>query len=396
MAVSTTPQFFAGMLAVGRNPDWEHVARAIDLLRASGVNLVTEPAVPHPAGGLGVPFFTRVGGLEALVGEGDPKARIEALSPYKLVAYNKLDPKTAGSFALGELAKLSDDNLREGRTRARDLEPRRPAPAGADASRVFEGLVGLDAQCAQLEKVANLVARRGRGALECLHMAFVGAPGTGKTELARRLLAYFDATGVTDGGGTFVKVGAADLVANYAGQTPSKTRAAVERALGGVLFVDEAYALADCSGYGQEAIDTLVDLLEAERDRLVCVIAGYPDQVERLFAANPGLRDRFGFRVRFDDYGVSELARIFEGFAQAHGFSVDPGAAPALEHVLSQMRGQRDFANARSARRLFDRAAMETAARGDGSLIEARDIEAAWAQPDMGGAHRETPVGFAR
>ncbi|MBS5478734.1 MAG: hypothetical protein KHY83_08745, partial [Coriobacteriia bacterium] len=157
---------------------------------------------------------------------------------------------------------------------------------------------------------------------------------------------------------------------------------------------DEAYALMDSSSYGQEAIDTLVDGLEDRRDELVCVFAGYPDEMEQLFARNPGLRDRFAFRVAFDDYTPAELAQIFRLLAQARGFSVDDGALKAAKRLLGQLRGTRGFANARTARRLMERCLLEAAQARDEALICAPDVEAAYAEPDLGGDARSARIGF--
>ncbi len=393
---TAAPQFYAGMLDLGSNPDWERAARAVNLMRSSGVQMVAAPAVRRADGGASLPFFAKGNDMAAALGAcGDPKGTIEALSPFRLAAYAKVDPKTASNFALNELAKLPRDDVAENPTHARDIRPRaaRTLERPADA---FEGLVGLDRQRRLLEKAGALVAKHGRGAVECLHMAFTGGPGTGKTELARRLLAYLDAAGVTDGSGTFVQASAADLVGLYVGHTPARTRAVVERAYGGLLFVDEAYALLADGTYGQEAIDTLVEMLEEDRDRLVCVIAGYPDEVEELFRRNPGLRDRFGLRVAFEGYATPELARIFCLFAERHGFAVDPCAQGELLRCLEALRGMRGFAGARSARRLYDRAAMEAAVRTDEALICACDIRAAFDHPDLGGDARACRVGFAR
>lgn len=390
------PQFFAGMLDLGKQPDWERAARAVDLMRSSGVQMTVTPAVTRPDGGTSLPFFAKgIDAAFALGAGGDPKRAIEALSPYRLSAYARVDPKSASCFTLKELAKLSHDDVAENPTRARDIQPRGRAGLDRPAD-AFAGLVGLAPQRALLEKAANLVAKHGRGAVECLHMAFAGGPGTGKTELARRLLAYLDAAGVTDGSGTFVKASANDLVGLYVGHTPARTRAVVERAYGGLLFIDEAYALLSGGTYGQEAIDTLVDMLEEDRDRLVCVVAGYPDEIERLFDRNPGLRDRFGMRLAFDGYSDAELVRIFCLFAEAHGFAVDACAQGELLRCMKAMRGLRGFAGARTVRRLYDRAAMEAALHTDEARICAGDVKAAFGQPDMGGDAQACRVGFGR
>ena len=387
-------QYFAGMFDVGAEPDWERVAKSVDLLAANDVRIECLSAVAGEGGKMRVPFFARSGRLrEHLDGSADPRGLIEAMCPYKLDSYRRLDPKTAGTFALKAMVKLSNDNHDTSLTKPSDLKPR-PKPS-TDPDDAFKGLIGLNTQRDMLRKVSALVAKHGRDSVECLHMAFTGAPGTGKTELAHRLLAHLDALGVTDGSGTFVKATAADLVAPYMGQTPGRTRAVVERAVGGILFIDEAYSLLSGGDYGQEAIDTLVEMLEAERDKLVCIIAGYPEDIEQLFQRNSGLRDRFGLRVTFDDYTTAELEQVFDLFARHHGCAVDPDAHAELVRCLEGLRNKRDFANARSARRLFDRAAMECAVRCDRPLIESCDLRAAYKQPDLGGADGQRTVGFA-
>lgn len=392
---SDVPRYFAGLLNLGANPDYEQVARTIDLLRASGVDI--EPAAAVRRGGnVKLPFLTktRPGGMFGNERR-DPRGDIERLSRWPLEAYANLDPRRAGADTMGALVRLEREashaeDLEE--VRPSDLRPR-PRPC-ADVDDVFAGLVGLRRQQEILRKVGTLAAKHGRAAVGCLHMAFLGAPGTGKSELARRLLSYLEALGVT-GGGPFVKVGAADLVGRYVGSTPARTRAALERARGGLLFVDEAYALMDSGSYGQEAIDALVEGLEERRDELVCVIAGYPDQTELLFGRNPGLRERFAFRIAFDDYGPGELAQIFCLLAQGRGFAVDDGALASAERRLGELRGTRGFANARTARRLMERCLLEAAERRDEALICAEDVEAAYADPDLGGDARTSRVGFA-
>lgn len=384
--------FYCGTLEVGRSDDWDRVAKVFDLMRACDIRIEPKNALVRDDGSASVPFFAvdtpnlmPIGGCKSL------RRRIEELSPWRLGTYRAVDPKKAPGEALGALAKLSRDRG-EAAVRAGDVRPRARTGKAGDA---FEGLVGLRAQRELLAKACNLVAKHGRTSLECLHMVFSGPPGTGKTELARRLSAHLDALGVTDGRGIFVKAGAADLVAHYVGQTPARTRAVVERALGGVLFVDEVYSLLAADDYGQEAIDTLVEMLEEERGRLVCVVAGYPDELERVFARNPGLRERFALRVGFDDYTVDELEQIFHRFAADKGFQVAEGASGELRRVLGALREARDFANARTVRRLFDRTAMELAMRSDSRTVEARDLHAAFCAPDLGGeGNRRARVGF--
>ncbi len=391
--MAATARYFAGVLNLGEQPDYEQVARTIDLMRASGVPVEPLPAVVRD-GTTKLPFLAKGRTVPSPLDNElrDPRGDIERLSRWHLDAYANVDPRKAGADTLDALVRLErESDGREGNVRPADLRPR-PEPC-RNLERVFEGLVGLDRQQAVLRKVGTLAAKHGREAVGCLHMAFLGAPGTGKTELARRLLSYYEALGVA-GGGSFVKVSAADLVGRYVGTSAARTRSALDRARGGLLFVDEAYALMDSSSYGQEAIDTLVDGLEDRRDELVCVFAGYPDEMEQLFARNPGLRDRFAFRVAFDDYTPAELAQIFRLLAQARGFSVDDGALKAAKRLLGQLRGTRGFANARTARRLMERCLLEAAQARDEALICAPDVEAAYAEPDLGGDARSARIGF--
>ena len=390
--MSDGARYFAGLLDLGEKPDYEQVARTIDLLRARGIRVEPLPAVVRN-GNAKLPFFAKRDERNTPFDNEprDPRGDIERLSRWRLEAYANVDPRKASIDTMGALVRLEREGRDEQNVRAADLRPR--PEACREVEHVFDGLVGLTRQQGILRKVGTLAAKHGRDAVGCLHMAFMGAPGTGKTELARRLLSYYEGLGVTRGG-QFVKVSAADLVGRYVGSTPARTRSALERARGGLLFVDEAYALMDSSSYGQEAIDTLVEGLEDRRDELVCVIAGYPDETERLFARNPGLRDRFAFRVAFDDYTPAELAQIFRLQAEHRGFAVDEEALATAERRLGQMRGTKGFANARSARRLMERCLLEAAQARDEALICAQDVEAAYAQPDIGGDARAHRVGF--
>ena len=391
--MTSAARYFAGLLNLGAEPDYEQVARTIDLLRASGVRMEPLPAVVRD-GVAKLPFLARGKTASPLLDNEarNPREEIERLSRWRLEAYANVDPRKASSDTIGALVRLErEPRGDEENVRPADLRPR--PEACRDVEHVFGGLVGLGRQQALLRKVGTLAAKHGRASVGCLHMAFLGAPGTGKTELARRLLRYYEGLGVTSGG-PFVKVSAADLVGRYVGSTPARTRSALERARGGLLFVDEAYALMDSSSYGQEAIDTLVEGLEDRRDELICVIAGYPDETEHLFERNPGLRERFAFRVVFDDYTAPELARIFQLLAEARGFAVDKGAMEAAERRLGQLRGTRGFANARTARRLMERCLLEAAQARDEAVICAPDVEAAYAEPDLGGDARAVRVGF--
>merc|ERR1712066_1163124 len=154
----------------------------------------------------------------------------------------------------------------------------------------------------------------GTGGAGTLHMVFSGNPGTGKTTVARIVADLLSAMGLLRKG-HMVEVDRSALVAGYSGQTALKTKQVVDQAMGGVLFVDEAYTLVSEDGkdsFGREALDTLIKLIEDRRQDLVVILAGYPEEMERLIAANPGVRSRFPVKVLFEDYSEEELMQIAE------------------------------------------------------------------------------------
>jgi SpoVK/Ycf46/Vps4 family AAA+-type ATPase len=190
------------------------------------------------------------------------------------------------------------------------------------------------------------------------HLVFAGNPGTGKTTVARILARELHRIGYCRND-RLVEVDRAGLVAGFTGQTALKVEQVVESALGGVLFIDEAYSLVsgdDSGGFGQEAVDTLLKLMEDHRNNLVVIAAGYPAEMEIFLDSNPGLRSRFSRTIEFRDYNVRELILIFRGMLQQAGLELEEsGAAPlkqSLERLMEREGGQ--FANGRSVRKLFE------------------------------------------
>jgi S1-C subfamily serine protease/Holliday junction resolvasome RuvABC ATP-dependent DNA helicase subunit len=199
-----------------------------------------------------------------------------------------------------------------------------------------------------------------------LHMVFTGPPGTGKTAVARLYGAILRELGVLEKG-HLVETDRAGLVAGYVGQTALKTKEKIADALDGILFIDEAYMLADAAGaaadFGREAIDTLLKQMEDKRDRLVVIVAGYPEQMRHFLASNPGLPSRFTKAIDFKSYETAELVAITRALASRDGLRVAPEADPLLQAFFERARTAPDFANARTARTVLERAREAQAAR---------------------------------
>ena len=218
------------------------------------------------------------------------------------------------------------------------------------------------------------------------HLVFYGNPGTGKTTVARLLSRIYASLGFLSKG-HLVETDRSGLVAGFVGQTALKTREACQQALGGVLFIDEAYTLAvKDNDYGQEAIDTLLKFMEDNRDDLVVVVAGYPDRMAGFLNSNPGIRSRFTRFMNFQDYSPDELASIFAGFCKESGFTLADGASAKAKGIFEEQFLQRDetFGNARFARNLYEQCLVNHARRitkadhiTDGMLttLEEEDVE---------------------
>lgn len=198
-----------------------------------------------------------------------------------------------------------------------------------------------------------------------LHMVFSGNPGTGKTMIARLMARVYRCLGILSKG-QLVEVDRGGLVAGYVGQTAIKTGEVLQKAMGGVLFIDEAYTLTDRGGsdYGQEAVDTLLKAMEDHREDLVVIVAGYTEPMERFIHSNPGLESRFNRFLHFPDYTAQELAEIFELRCKGSGYILANDARPFLLQLLEQgCRDPRGFGNARGVRNLFERAVSAQANR---------------------------------
>ncbi|MGQ0834355.1 MAG: CbbX protein [Gammaproteobacteria bacterium] len=222
-----------------------------------------------------------------------------------------------------------------------------------------------------------------------LHMSFTGNPGTGKTTVALRMAEILHRLGYVRKG-HMVAVTRDDLVGQYIGHTAPKTREVLKRAMGGVLFIDEAYYLfrpENERDYGQEAIEILLQEMEAHRDDLVVILAGYKDRMDRFFRSNPGLSSRIAHHIEFPDYTPEELFAIARLMLESMQYGLSDDAEAALREYIALRQAQPHFANARSIRNALDRARLRQAsrlfARRDAALsredlvtIESADIRA--------------------
>ncbi len=217
-----------------------------------------------------------------------------------------------------------------------------------------------------------------------LHLVFTGNPGTGKTMMARMMARIYRSLDILSRG-QLVEVDRSGLVAGYVGQTAIKTQKVIEKAMGGVLFIDEAYALNGRSenDFGQEAIDTILKAMEDHRDDLVVIVAGYTDLMDRFIHSNPGLESRFNRFLLFDDYTTDEMVEIFRMQCKKGCYQLTEEAQPLIRDYIAEESADDSFGNARGVRNLFEHvlvaqnnrlAAMENVTREDLTVITADDV----------------------
>jgi probable Rubsico expression protein CbbX len=286
--------------------------------------------------------------------------------------------------------------------------------AGAVLDQLDRTLVGLKPVKTRIRQIAALLLvdrvrkRLGLGSdTPTLHMSFTGNPGTGKTTVAMRMAEILHRLGYVRKG-HLVSVTRDDLVGQYIGHTAPKTKEILKKAMGGVLFIDEAYYLyrqENERDYGQEAIEILLQVMENQREDLVVILAGYADRMDRFFRANPGFRSRIAHHVEFPDYSDGELMAIAEGMLAEQNYHFDSAGAEAFTRYIAVRRGQPHFSNARSIRNALDRIRLRHANRhfehsglvtiADLTTIEAADVLAsrvfdqAASAPKLNGAATE-------
>ncbi len=250
----------------------------------------------------------------------------------------------------------------ESQTAAQAAEAK-PAEPEIDPMEQLDALIGLKTikhDVKELTDFARVQKMRKDAGLKSvpvsLHLVFSGNPGTGKTTVARILGKLYKKIGILSGG-QLIEVDRSGLVAGYVGQTAIKTQEQIKKALGGVLFIDEAYSLSKKDDpYGEEAIDTILKAMEDNRDNLVVIVAGYTGPMEKFINSNPGLKSRFNKYIEFPDYTVEELEAIFYQNCQRYDYIVDESIKHHIHHmiVMRKFTKQENFANAREVRNMFE------------------------------------------
>ena len=276
--------------------------------------------------------------------------------------FDQICKKQAQRLQGASIAMMSNEELMT--IKAEDIPYEAPKSVDVtDCLAKLDGLVGLSAvkkEVTNLTAFLNLQIKRGEtNTFQGKHYVFTGNPGTGKTTVARIMADIFRTLGIVSKG-QLVEADRSKLVAGFSGQTAIKTNQLVDQALGGVLFIDEAYTLksGDNDSFGSEAIDTLLKRLEDDRGKFVCIVAGYTEQMHDFIDTNPGLKSRFTQTIHFDDYTPDELTEIFLHLAEGKKFTVSDDTRAAIHRQFEQLYLRRDknFGNAREARKVFNEA----------------------------------------
>ncbi len=267
----------------------------------------------------------------------------------------------------------------------------------------LETMEGLETVKEQIQHILNYIKiNKNRGTLPSLHMSFEGNPGSGKTSVARIIGKIFAEEKILSNNKTFVEINARELVAKYVGWTAVQTKEIVEKAEGGVLFIDEAYALiSDKQGFEQEAIDTLIKLMEDKRDNICIIFAGYTKEMQQLFDMNPGFASRINFHIQFSDYSEEELYNIFRKMLKQEKYKLSNNTKDILIDYFKKEKAKEHFANGRCVRNLFERIKFEQADRvvtnntQNIDLIKKCDIENTIKQLILEQVNTKKVIGFS-
>jgi stage V sporulation protein K len=261
-----------------------------------------------------------------------------------------------------------DDNSKDSSTKLSDEQKKKIDEAiknaqssQSESTEPLANIIGLDSVKKQVQDLKHFIVAQGKRRVAGLptqninlHLVFTGNPGTGKTTVAREIAKIYKNYGLLKKG-QLVETDRAGLVSEYLGQTAIKTTEAVDRAMGGVLFIDEAYSLLG-DQYGKEAIDTLLKIMEDKKGKIAVIVAGYPNEMENFVNSNPGLKSRFGRILNFPDYNHTELLQIFELFCTKECYKISDDARNKLaQHFVSSApTGEKGFGNGRYVRNVFE------------------------------------------
>jgi SpoVK/Ycf46/Vps4 family AAA+-type ATPase len=317
--------------------------------------------------------------------------RIATLQAVRLAGLESPSLDQVRTIERDDVAGLSEEVLGDLR-RHQDPQAELAAMTGLTEVKATVQRLAAEAQADVLRAQAGMPpAERSR------HLVFTGNPGTGKTTVARLVAEIYRDLHLL-GVGHLVETTGNELVGEHLGQTAPKVQKLVERALGGVLFVDEAYALTDLGSIGRDAISTLIKLMEEHRDDLVVVFAGYTEPMEKLFTLNPGLRSRVPTTVDFPDYSGPELEQIFAYLSGKAGYVLADGVLERIGALLQQVRTAPDFGNGRDVRNLFEATVSQQAVRinvlRDPAIEQVRALTPADVPTDWRRSDAPTSVGF--
>ena len=255
------------------------------------------------------------------------------------------------------------------------------------AIKELNNLIGIEEVKKQVNQIINYIkVAKKRNRIPMLHMCFLGNPGTGKTTVARIVGKIFSEMKLLSDKKTFVEVQRSDLIGEYVGHTAPKTKKVVNKANGGVLFIDEAYSIAsyiqDESGrdFGAECVATLLKEMEDKRNSLCVIMAGYTKEMENMLKVNPGFESRIQFKINFPDYNEEELYEIFKRMVKNENYKLSNNIKPLLMDFFKQEKQKENFSNARFVRNLFEKIKFEQADRvinnnENMSIIKKCDVE---------------------
>ncbi|OQC12842.1 MAG: Stage V sporulation protein K [Firmicutes bacterium ADurb.Bin080] len=297
---------------------------------------------------------------------------------YSLMSNALMEEKEDKSINLSEIIALYVNRLKNHRRSLDDDFEEDSGPEIPHEDISMDDLIGLAQVKKQVKRLCNFFSQK-KDFIPSKHMFFTGNPGTGKTTVARCLQQLFYKNGVIKKN-VFIETDKGGLCGKYVGHTAIKTKKIFEKALGGVLFIDEAYALTQNTDdrkidFGHEAISTLLKLMEDNRDNTVVIMAGYSDEMKTMVSANPGLKSRVQFSIDFPNYNPEELLEITEQIFSNHSYTLNPEAKTRIQAILEKATKEKDFSNGRFARNLCEQLMLIQAERTNDSIIMPEDVE---------------------